>query len=301
MKFKGMRKIQIILGLALIASLLPLSVQAKTITNNYVGTHEGYYCELWKDYGNGTMELEEGKVGFSCKWSNVNDILFEYGMKCNQRQTHQETGNISISYECSYESISEYGYTLAGIHVWTVYPTVEVFIVESHDNWKPKADSSPLKTIIVDGAEYDIYENYIILPEMQSYKQYLSIRREPRTSGTVSVSQHLRVLEALGVKLGKLYQITFAFEGYQSEGSGELTKINIDIDTDYSLPGDVNEDKNIDSLDFAVFRKYLLGKINTIPSNADINQDGNIDSLDFSLLRMHLLGKIFLGVTTKAS
>ena len=277
-------------------------MQAKTVTSNYDGTHEGYNYRYWKDTGNGTMELEEGKVGFSCNWNKVNDILFEYGMIFKERQTHQEIGNISISYECSYEPISEYGYILAGIHGWTADPLVEFFIVESNYNWKPYYRNKYLKTIVVDDSEYDIYEESIPpFCETPGYKLYLIVRQEPRTSGTVSVSQHLRVLEALGVNLGKLYHVTFTFEGYQSEGSGELTEINIDIDTNYSLPGDVNEDKNIDSLDFAVFRKYLLGKISTIPSNADINQDGNIDSLDFSLLRMHLIGKIFLGVTTKAS
>jgi len=291
MKFKRMKKFQILLVLTLIVSFLPLSVQAETITQNCTGTHEGYYYEYSKDIGTGTMELEEGKVGFSCNWSDIHIIFFDYGMIYNQDKTHQEMGNISISYECSYESIAETDqYTIAGIFGLTLYPSVGFFIVESHDNWKPKANKSPIKTIVVDGAEYDIYEYIYPSFENPSYEYYF-VRREPRTSGTISVSKHLRELEALKVKLGKIYKIVFTFEGYKSEGSAELTKLNIDI----ALPGDVNEDGNIDSLDFAILRKYLLGKIETISSNADVNQDSNINSLDFAWLKIHLLGKIDLG------
>jgi len=63
------------------------------------------------------------------------------------------------------------------------------------------------------------------------------------------------------------------------------------------IVGDLNGDKSVDSLDFAVFRKYLVGKLKVLPvENAlevgDLNGDGRIDSLDFALLRMYLLGKI---------
>lgn len=58
-------------------------------------------------------------------------------------------------------------------------------------------------------------------------------------------------------------------------------------------PGDLNSDSNIDSLDFALYRQYLLGK-NTVSdlTAADLNGDGSADSLDFALFRQYLLGRI---------
>lgn len=58
--------------------------------------------------------------------------------------------------------------------------------------------------------------------------------------------------------------------------------------------GDVNGDGEFNSLDFAVMRQYLTGKIIHLPSDkaADLDGDGSITSLDFAYMRMRLLGKI---------
>jgi len=57
--------------------------------------------------------------------------------------------------------------------------------------------------------------------------------------------------------------------------------------------GDLNDDGSVNSLDFGLFRKYLLGKsdISNI-TTADLNGDGNANSLDFGYFRQYLLGKI---------
>lgn len=59
------------------------------------------------------------------------------------------------------------------------------------------------------------------------------------------------------------------------------------------LIGDINEDGEVNVLDFALLRLYLVGKVNEInKAPADTNDDGAIDSLDFSVLKAYLLGKI---------
>lgn len=61
--------------------------------------------------------------------------------------------------------------------------------------------------------------------------------------------------------------------------------------------GDINDDGDINAVDFALYRLLLLGK-SEIPSDsfsiyrADINSDNQIDSIDFGLLRKYLLGII---------
>lgn len=58
------------------------------------------------------------------------------------------------------------------------------------------------------------------------------------------------------------------------------------------LLGDVDLNNTVDSLDFAKFRQYLIGKCPSLPETADVNQDGSINSLDFGKLRLYLVGKI---------
>jgi len=59
--------------------------------------------------------------------------------------------------------------------------------------------------------------------------------------------------------------------------------------------GDLNGDKEINSLDLGILRSHLLG-INAITgtnlANADVNQDGEVNSLDFGFIRQYLLGMI---------
>lgn len=60
------------------------------------------------------------------------------------------------------------------------------------------------------------------------------------------------------------------------------------------IKGDVNGDREVNSLDFGYLRKYLLG-IDSLPFaeayiTADMNNDGEVNSLDFGSLRLKLLG-----------
>jgi expansin (peptidoglycan-binding protein) len=61
--------------------------------------------------------------------------------------------------------------------------------------------------------------------------------------------------------------------------------------------GDVNGDNDVDSIDYALMRSFLLGTIKDFPVeddmwSADINGDGEIDSIDFGLMRKYILGMI---------
>jgi len=69
--------------------------------------------------------------------------------------------------------------------------------------------------------------------------------------------------------------------------------------TTYSsgLPGDVNGDGYVDSLDLSIFKRYILRKIDNLPvadakRAADLNEDGYIDSTDVTILKRYLLRKI---------
>lgn len=67
------------------------------------------------------------------------------------------------------------------------------------------------------------------------------------------------------------------------------------------LYGDVNDDKAVDAIDFALVKQYLAGQISTFPSKdglrlADVNIDGSVDAIDLAMIKKYLLGAIKLPV-----
>jgi len=70
------------------------------------------------------------------------------------------------------------------------------------------------------------------------------------------------------------------------------TSTNSDV-----IKGDVDGNGSVNAIDFAIFRKYLLGKIKELPAEdyvaaGDLNGDGSVNAIDFATLRMYLLGMI---------
>ncbi|AEV68433.1 glycosyl hydrolase [Acetivibrio clariflavus] len=83
---------------------------------------------------------------------------------------------------------------------------------------------------------------------------------------------------------------TYPIEGFTPYPAP--TPINEDV-----IYGDLNGDKNIDSIDYAYLKMYLLGMIKEFPSDnglkaADLNGDGSINSIDYAYLKSYLLGII---------
>nr|AEI54132.1 xylanase [Paenibacillus campinasensis] len=194
---------------------------ATTITSNEIGTHDGYDYEFWKDSGgSGSMTLNSGGT-FSAQWSNINNILFRKGKKFNETQTHQQIGNMSITYGANFQPNGNAYLTVYG---WTVDPLVEFYIVDSWGTYRPTGTHKG--TINVDGGTYDIYEttrvNQPSIKGTATFKQYWSVRTSKRTSGTISVSEHFRAWESRGMPMGKMYEVAMTVEGYQSSGSANV-------------------------------------------------------------------------------
>lgn len=199
------------------------------ITNNEIGTHDGYDYEFWKDYGgSGSMTLNSGGT-FTAQWSNVNNILFRKGKKFDQTQTHQQIGNMSIDFGVNYQPSGNSYLTVYG---WTVDPLVEYYIVDSWGNWRPPG-ATPKGTIYVDGDTYDIYEttryNQPSIIGDTTFQQYWSVRRNKRTSGTISVTDHFNAWERHGMPLGKMYEVALTIEGYQSSGYADVYRNDLHI------------------------------------------------------------------------
>ncbi len=294
MKRKMMVTSRIIMCFTILLSIFVLNVHAAvTITENKTGTIDGYDYELWKDSGTTSMTLNGGGT-FSCQWSNINNALFRTGKKYNETQTHQQLGNISMNYACNYQPS---GNSYLSVYGWTTSPLVEYYIIESWGNWRPPGATSK-GTITVDGATYDIYEttrvNQPSIKGTATFQQYWSVRTSKRTSGTIPVSEHFKAWESRGMPMGKMYEVSFVVEGYQSSGRADVTTMSISVGNPQTK-GDLNGDGNVNSLDFAALRAHLVGVTpltGTNLTNADVNGDGQVDALDFAAMKKYLLGII---------
>ncbi len=229
MKQKIMVLFSVLMCFTILFTLFAVNVQAATtITSNQTGTIDGYNYELWKDSGTTSMTLNGGGA-FSCQWSNINNALFRIGKKFNETQTHQQIGNISVNYTCNYQPS---GNSYLCVYGWTSSPLVEYYIVESWGSWRPPGATSK-GTITVDGGTYDIYEttrtNQPSIKGTATFQQYWSVRTSKKTSGTISVSDHFNAWENKGMQMGKMYEVAFTVEGYQSSGRADVTSMSINI------------------------------------------------------------------------
>ncbi len=202
------------------------------------GTENGYYWELWNQNSKGTacMTLGSGS-SFSGHWSGIENYLARRGKKYNETQTHQEIGNINVKYSCDYKPSSSGGNSYLSIYGWTVDPLVEYYIIEDWRNWIPSKDGSAQSkgSFTIDGSSYDIVRttrtNKPSIKGDATFPQFFSIRTNTRNSGSIQVSEHFKKWESLQMKMGKMYEVSFVVEGYQSSGSFDFKELEMTIGT----------------------------------------------------------------------
>ncbi len=211
----------------------------ETGTERYAGEQDGFRYELWNQNAQGTacMTLGSGAL-FSGEWSDIQNYLARRGLGYNQTQQHQEIGTFYSTYTCSYNPSSASGNSYLAIYGWTVDPLIEYYIIEDWRNWIPSMDANATKkgSVEVNGSIYDIYENTRVnqpsIIGTTTFQQYFSIRRSKRDSGTINISDHFNKWESLGMDMGKMYEVSFVVEGYQSSGTFDFTDLDVFVSSD---------------------------------------------------------------------
>ncbi len=201
---------------------------ANVLYNNATGTEGAYNYELWKDYGDTSMTLK-GNGLFECWWENIGNALFRKGIKWDCTKTYSQLGNITVNYGVDYQPN---GNSYLCVYGWCRNPLVEYYIVDSWGTWRPPGATSK-GTITVDGGTYDVYEttrvNQPSIDGNTTFQQYWSVRTSKRTSGTISVSEHFKAWERMGMKMGLMYEAALTVEGYQSSGWADVYKFDITV------------------------------------------------------------------------
>jgi hypothetical protein len=112
----------------------------------------------------------------------------------------------------------------------------------------------------------------------------------------------LKLMNRNGIKLGISKNNMFVLGGTKNVisfilpdvASDAIEVINLDRFLNY---GDVNQDGLINSIDYTLIRRYVLGVITEFPNDignftADVNKDGKINSNDYVILKNYILRDI---------
>lgn len=208
-------------------------------TDQKQGEKNGYRYELWNQNSQGMacMTVGDGAL-FSGEWNGILNYLARRGLNYNQTREHQDIGAFYATYDCDYNPKTEKGNSYLSVYGWTVEPLAEYYIIEDWRNWIPSMskDATLKGTIDVNGSIYDIYENTRVnqpsIVGNTTFQQYFSIRKDVRNSGTINISEHFKKWESLGMDMGKMHEVSFVVEGYQSNGSFKFNTLDIVVNED---------------------------------------------------------------------
>lgn len=118
------------------------------------------------------------------------------------------------------------GTGLLSVYGWSTDPLVEYYIIEDYVN--PPTDGTIMGSLTSDGSSYTVWENTRVdepsIEGTTTFTQYLSVRDSPRSSGTVTVSNHFTAWESLGMNLGTLNFQVVAVEGWGG-GTGTSSQV----------------------------------------------------------------------------
>lgn len=209
------------------------------------GNCDGYSYEIWQEDTPNTSSMTLGSGGaFSTKWqcgpngSKGNFLArrgYNYGK--NNPKHWQDYGNFTCDFDCEWSAGSA-GNSRLCIYGWTQNPLVEYYIVEDWKNWVPSASNSggtSKGTATIDGSTYDIFtcprDSYTIEGN-KPFTQYFSVRKNPRSSGVISIYKHFETWESLGMEMGGFYEVAFNVEGWESDGQANVKKNVISYGSD---------------------------------------------------------------------
>ncbi len=199
------------------------------ITENQLGSVDGYDYELWKDSGTTEMTLTGGGT-FTCSWSDINNALFRSGRKFDCTKSWEEMGTITVDYSADYYPV---GNSYLCIYGWTREPLVEYYVVQSWGNWRPPG-AEAIATVDIGDSTYDIYKTQRInqpsIDGTQTFDQYWSVRKGKRTEDTICLTDHFEAWQEAGLELGKLYEVALTVEGYQSSGTAKILRNTLTVE-----------------------------------------------------------------------
>ena len=236
------KRIFAILGAAVVAAasvpVFQLSAGASQLPDDWQDHMHGRGCNLSNSGSYNMSANADGSV--NCGWNGISECTF--GNSCF-RKGQQLAECVSVSeitaadftYQAELEASGLCYYGVTGV---TMNPRCDFQVIEGWSTWRPPVkDQEPLKTVEINGAEYDIYltkrMGYDDLDHFK-YPVYWSIRRENTytagakntLSGTVPLTEHFKVWQALDegmnpdAQFKDLYFELYAYSTNEEAASG---------------------------------------------------------------------------------
>ena len=201
-----------------------------------VGWSNNYHHEIWQaDTPNSsTMTLNDNDGGFSTTWkcgpnNSRGNFLARRGLfyDLNNPKTWKDYEGFTCDFDCTWSAGSS-GNSRICIYGWAQNPLVEYYIIEDWRNWQPGQDPTAQYkgTVYIDGSDYKVYtsaRNSYTIEGNKDFTQYISVRQNTRTKGTISISEHFKAWEEkFGMKMGNFYEVAFNVEGWESDGQASV-------------------------------------------------------------------------------
>ncbi|MCL1930179.1 MAG: glycoside hydrolase family 11 protein [Treponema sp.] len=200
--------------------------------NKSLAANSPYGYEMWTQGGNANKLTwyganQGGGAAFKAEWNNPNDFLGRIGYYFGNGSKYASYGNLYCGFNYTRSGRSTAGgYSYIGIYGWSRNPLIEYYIVEDWFGNQWQSDTGPMGAgttqgtvqgnFTVDGSNYIIYKstrtNAPSIDGTKTFTQYFSVRQSPRKSGTISITEHFKKWEALGMKLGNMYEVKFLVE-----------------------------------------------------------------------------------------
>ena len=196
-------------------------------TRNAGGTVDGQRWFMWFAGAAGCMTAHTSG-GFTATWNNSGDYLARTGLQWNETQTFEQLGTIGADFRFTKTGTGG-GYSFIGIYGWSNDPLVEYYIVEDSFGNGPAVPYATTQrgTFDVDGASYRIYSgtktNQPSIHGTATFLQVFSVRKTPRQCGHVSISDHFKQWQSMGINLGKMYEAKVLVEAGGGSGSATFT------------------------------------------------------------------------------
>jgi hypothetical protein len=189
--------------------------------------------QIWSNGGSGSLTTFSTPA-FIASWNNSGDYLgrlgFEFG---NSGKAFSSYGDITA--DLAFKKNGSAGqYSYVGIYGWSTNPCIEWYIVDDSFSAMPfNTGTAPSGTADLDGGTYNLVKRNTSgtggnrCGNVSNWDQFYSIRHTGRQCGTISVSEHFKIWDAKGWKLGNLLEVKILVEAASGSGSVEFSVADV--------------------------------------------------------------------------